>query len=87
MAHIVPCPRPALSEKLKAINASQLSIENTSKWMMFYKDDASSVVAGWQDEFRLAPSERALALLYLASHTIQESKKKGGNTFSDAFSG
>ena len=76
MAHIVPCPRPALEAKLKAVNQSQQSIESTSKWMLFYKDDAMSVVACWQDEFRLAPSERALALLYLASHTIQESRKK-----------
>ena len=77
MAGSVEVPRAALSEKLAACNQSQLSIEGTSKWLLFYSQDAATIVAVWGEELARAPQDRKLALLYLANHVIQDGRKKG----------
>ncbi len=73
----VQIPRAALEEKLQALNSSQQSIEGTSKWLLFYGQDAGTIVKVWHEELTTrAPPDRKLALLYLANHVLQEGRKK-----------
>ena len=70
-------PRAVLVEKLSACNQTQQSIEAVSKWLLFYSQDAATIVTFWSEEMARAPAERRLALLYLANHVVQEGRKKG----------
>lgn len=73
----VQVPRAQLEQKLRALNQTQQSIEGTSKWLLFYSQDAGTIVRVWYDEFTKAAPERRLAQLYLANHVLQEGRKKG----------
>ncbi|KAG1669454.1 hypothetical protein FOA52_004087 [Chlamydomonas sp. UWO 241] len=77
MAAHVHCPKSTLEQKLGAVNVSQQSVEGTSKWLLFYSQDASSIVAAWYETLRRSDPARKLALLYLANHVLQEGRKKG----------
>lgn len=70
-------PREGLTQKLQRLSQSQQSIESVSSFCIFYHKDARGVVQIWDQEFYKAPSERRLALLYLANHILQEGRKKG----------
>ena len=70
-------PRAALTEKLAFCNQQQQSIEGISKWLLFYSQDAATIVTVWVEEIARAPQDRKLALLYLANHVVQEGRKKG----------
>lgn len=75
MAHI-SAPREQLQSRLQTLNQSQQSVEGTSKWLLFYSQDAAAIVKVWFEEFLRAPADRKLALLYLANHVLQEGRKK-----------
>lgn len=70
--------REQLLPKLRQLNATQQSIESVSSWCIFYHKEAKTIVAAWDEEFsRTGAVEKKLALLYLANHIMQESKKRG----------
>ena len=69
-------PRAALAEKLSACNTSQQSIEGTAKWLLFYSQDAGTIVPLWAEEVARATADKKLALLYLANHVLQDGRKK-----------
>ncbi len=69
-------PRATLTEKLTALNQTQTSIESTAKWLLFYSQDAATIVKVWCDELARAANERRLPLLYLANHVLQEGRKR-----------
>ncbi len=82
------CPRSMLDSRLQSLNQSQQSIEGTSRWLLFYSHDAHAIVKAWLEAFLLAPVDRALAMLYVASHTMQEGRKKtGGAGWVESFGG
>lgn len=70
-------PRPALEQKLQSLSSTQQSIESTSKWLLFYAGDCSTIVHVWYEELKRASASRRLSLLYLANHVLQEGRKKG----------
>lgn len=78
--------KDVLMAKLRSVVASQVSIEGTAQWCLFYSREAATIVAAWEQEVQRAPPERRLALLYLANHVLQESRKKKGREFGDEFS-
>lgn len=63
--------RESLVQRLQSLNASQQSIEGTSKWCLFYIKDAKSIVNIWLEEFARTTAERRMAFLYLANHILQ----------------
>jgi regulator of Ty1 transposition protein 103 len=69
-------PKQILKAKLTALNSTQASIETTSKYILFYSDDAEAIVQVWHEEFARSPTDRKLALLYVANHVMQLGKKK-----------
>lgn len=69
-------PRDGLTQKLQRLSQTQQSIESVSSFCIFYHKDAKGVVQIWEQEFYKSPSDRKLALLYLANHILQEGRKK-----------
>lgn len=66
-----------LVEKLRAINATQQSIETVSMYCQVLKRHAANVVADWFAEYNKQAPPRKLALLFLANDVLQNSRKKG----------
>jgi hypothetical protein len=66
----------SLRDRLAKLNGSQQSIENNSSWLVFYRKDARKVVDTWEDVFAGAPTEKRLAMLYLANDVIQNRCEK-----------
>lgn len=58
-------------EKMDKLNSSQLSIENTSQWMRFYRADARRVADCWEAYFSKADQPKRLAMVYLANDVVQ----------------
>lgn len=69
-------PRDGLEQKLQKVSQSQQSIESVSSFCIFYHKDARGVVSVWDQQFYTAPTDRKIALLYLANHILQEGRKK-----------
>lgn len=69
-------PRDGLEQKLQKLSQSQQSIESVSSFCIFYHKDARGVVNVWDQQFYKAPTDRKIALLYLANHILQEGRKK-----------
>lgn len=69
-------PRDGLEQKLQRLSQSQQSIESVSSFCIFYHKDARGVVSVWDQQFYKAPTDRKIALLYLANHILQEGRKK-----------
>lgn len=72
-----PEQRAAFLARLEKANATQASIETLSKFFCVYRREAATAVSLWEDDFTRAPPDRKLALVYLANHVLQESRKKG----------
>ncbi|KAL6839946.1 hypothetical protein ACP4OV_029756 [Aristida adscensionis] len=68
--------REILAQKLARLNCSQQSIETLSHWCGFHHRYCRQVVETWDGEFRSAPCERRVALLYLANDIMQTSKRE-----------
>ncbi|XP_062207942.1 uncharacterized protein LOC133909502 [Phragmites australis] len=69
--------RQILAQKLEKLNSSQQSIETLSHWCVFHHRYCRQVVETWDCEFRSAPCERRVSLLYLANDIMQNSRKEG----------
>jgi hypothetical protein len=64
-------------EKMDKLNSSQLSIENTSQWMRFYRADARRVADCWEAYFSKADQPKRLAMVYLANDVVQNRCDQG----------
>ncbi len=70
--------REQLTQKLRALNTTQQSIEGTANWCLFYHREAKTIVSVWDEEFHhTSAADKKIAQLYLANHLLQEGKKKG----------
>jgi hypothetical protein len=57
--------------KLDQLNPSQQSIEGTSAWCLFHRQDARRVAEVWEDYFSHADQAKRLAMVYLANDIVQ----------------
>ena len=61
----------AFAEKMKKLNNSQQSIENTSSWCALWRDDARLVAEYWERAFTHGDQAKRLSLIYLANDVLQ----------------
>ncbi|KAL6776911.1 hypothetical protein ACKKBF_B03975 [Auxenochlorella protothecoides x Auxenochlorella symbiontica] len=64
-------------DKLRTLNSSSASIEGTSTWVCYHRAHAQRVAVVWEEVFSKADQPKRLALVYLASDIIQNSRRKG----------
>uniref|UniRef100_A0A914V0R0 CID domain-containing protein n=1 Tax=Plectus sambesii TaxID=2011161 RepID=A0A914V0R0_9BILA len=68
----------AASRRLRAVDASQESIETTSLWIMHHKDSADTMLHSWMNVFRIGTEKQRLALFYVANDVCQKTRKRPG---------
>ncbi|KAI3427042.1 hypothetical protein D9Q98_006983 [Chlorella vulgaris] len=71
--------------KLDQLNPSQQSIEGTSAWCLFHRQDARRVAEVWEDYFSHADQAKRLAMVYLANDIVQNGRKKGKEFLEEFF--
>ncbi|GAB4818397.1 hypothetical protein N2152v2_005443 [Parachlorella kessleri] len=74
-----------LREKLGKLNTTQQVIETTSTWCCFFPKEARRIALVWEDVFSKSDQPKRLALVYLASDVVQNSRKKGPEFVTEFF--
>ena len=69
--------RAQLQKKLRALTASQASIQTLSLWLVHHRADAADAVSVWLEELLEAPEGKKLSMMYLANDALLQSRKKG----------
>ncbi|KAI8910854.1 hypothetical protein EDD86DRAFT_203777 [Gorgonomyces haynaldii] len=66
-----------LARKLKNLESTQVSIQATANWMVYYYMYYTQQVALWKKTVRESTPDKVLPLFYLANEVIQTSTRKG----------
>jgi len=66
-----------LKARLRRIDTSQKSIQDTSGWCRFHRKEYKTVVKIWYQEFSAANVQRKMALLWLCNDIVQNGRKEG----------
>ncbi|KAA6386289.1 MAG: hypothetical protein EZS28_018183 [Streblomastix strix] len=70
-------------QKLRALEATEASIQALSRYIILQKRHIADIVSVWKEEFVVQNSERRVALVFLANDVLQRGRKEG--VFTPAF--
>eukprot|EP00253_Pinus_taeda_P018077 PITA_18077 len=67
-----------LIDKLEKLESTRESVEVTSQWCIFYRNEAQAIVERWSRDFEKASEDKKIPLLYLANDILLNSVERNG---------